>query len=672
MKFAGGGYFRGRFCVNVSPQLKGMPLQLRLVFILVLLQVCSFGQTGLKFKQDAIDDLKKGDFINAVENLNVAIEKEPGLPELFYLRGYAKYSLDDYMGAEQDYSHSIELSPYMAEVFLNRAIVRSQLENFKGAMEDFDRAMAMDPKNGEIWFYRARTNLYLKKHYSCLVDCNKAIQLRFGGEAVYVLKASAEQEVKRFTEAIEDLDAARRINPQNGYVFVQRGLVWVDMNQVDSAIVDFGRAVRLDSANTYALFNRALAYLKIPDQVKALRDLNAVIRISPYNAYAYYNRAIVLIGLKEKRGAIRDFEIVSKLDPKNIISYYYRSKLKAELHDYQGALDDLNKTLDLLPDYTDAFYDRYEVKLKMKDMKGAQADYKQAMELSRKNHYNPDSLKAERKDYLKSLVKLSGDFEQMNTMNSKLQNQAVDIRLKPMFSLLLWKVDFEKVKVYDAFKKEHYFTNLISFANQPGIVGDSILHAEIGRQSHRIDSAGVSPLATFKRGVSWSLLRTYDRAIRDFDTVLAADSGFIMAWFSRAVARYELIQLINVQDDYQRDITIGKTAAKPQNPPLTAALEHTYGAVIGDYDRVLALDPGLAFAWYNRGYVNSQMGNYRAAIEDFSKAISLRNDFAEAWFNRGLLNIMLNENRAGCNDLSRAGELGIGDAYRVMKRYCYK
>ena len=222
MKFAGGGYFRGRFCVNVSPQLKGMPLQLRLVFILVLLQVCSFGQTGLKFKQDAIDDLKKGDFINAVENLNVAIEKEPGLPELFYLRGYAKYSLDDYMGAEQDYSHSIELSPYMAEVFLNRAIVRSQLENFKGAMEDFDRAMAMDPKNGEIWFYRARTNLYLKKHYSCLVDCNKAIQLRFGGEAVYVLKASAEQEVKRFTEAIEDLDAARRINPQNGYVFVDR------------------------------------------------------------------------------------------------------------------------------------------------------------------------------------------------------------------------------------------------------------------------------------------------------------------------------------------------------------------------------------------------------------------------------------------------------------------
>jgi tetratricopeptide (TPR) repeat protein len=66
------------------------------------------------------------------------------------------------------------------------------------------------------------------------------------------------------------------------------------------------------------------------------------------------------------------------------------------------------------------------------------------------------------------------------------------------------------------------------------------------------------------------------------------------------------------------------------------------------------------------------MGNYREAINDFSRAIALQNDFAEAWYNRGLLSILLNENNLGCGDLSRAGELGITDAYRVMKRYCYK
>ena len=34
--------------------------------------------------------------------------------------------------------------------------------------------------------------------------------------------------------------------------------------------------------------------------------------------------------------------------------------------------------------------------------------------------------------------------------------------------------------------------------------------------------------------------------------------------------------------------------------------------------------------------------------------------------------ILLSENHNGCRDLSRAGELGVTDAYRVMKRYCYK
>ena len=446
----------------------------------------------------------------------------------------------------------------------------------------------------------------------------------------------------------------------------------MDMNQVDSSIADFSRAITLDSVNTFALFNRALIYLKISDRVSALRDLNAVIHISPYNSYAYYNRAIVLIGLNEKRGAIHDFEIVSKLDPKNIISYYYRSKLKSDLHDYQGALEDLNKTIGLLPDYTDAYYDRYEVKVKLKDQKGALADYKRAMELTEKNHFNPDSLKAGRKDYLKSLVKLSGDFEQMNAMSSKIQNQSVDISLQPMFCILLWKADFDKIKLYDVYKKDHYFTNILSFTNQSGLVSDSLLRVEVERQTHLIDSAGPNPGSFFKRAISLYLLRKYDHAITDFNATLAADSGFIAAWFGRANARYELIQLINEQDDYQHEITIGKIAPKAQSPPLTATLEHTYEAVIQDYNKVLALDPGFSFAWYNRGFVNSRMGNYRDAINDFSKALELRNDFAEASYNRGLLSILLDENHPGCNDLSRAGELGISDAYRVMKRYCYK
>jgi tetratricopeptide (TPR) repeat protein len=94
--------------------------------------------------------------------------------------------------------------------------------------------------------------------------------------------------------------------------------------------------------------------------------------------------------------------------------------------------------------------------------------------------------------------------------------------------------------------------------------------------------------------------------------------------------------------------------------------------VVNDLNKVIALDSGFSFAYYNKGYIDCKMGNYRAAIESFSQAIRNKPNFPEAYYNRGLVYILLNEKQQGCEDLSRAGELGILDSYKVMKRYCYK
>ena len=48
----------------------------------------------------------------------------------------------------------------------------------------------------------------------------------------------------------------------------------------------------------------------------------------------------------------------------------------------------------------------------------------------------------------------------------------------------------------------------------------------------------------------------------------------------------------------------------------------------------------------------------------------IEKDFAEAYFNRGLTKIYLDDIDGGAMDLSKAGELGIQDAYNIIKRYC--
>jgi tetratricopeptide (TPR) repeat protein len=94
--------------------------------------------------------------------------------------------------------------------------------------------------------------------------------------------------------------------------------------------------------------------------------------------------------------------------------------------------------------------------------------------------------------------------------------------------------------------------------------------------------------------------------------------------------------------------------------------------VIEDYNEVVKLDPEFPFVYYNRGFINCKMGNYQKAIDDFTSAIQYKPNFGEAIYNRGLIFILLGQTQQGCEDLSRAGELGILDAYKVMKRYCYK
>jgi len=631
-----------------------------------------FCQIEMNSRQLGVNLLRNGKYIEALEKINDALLIEPASAELYFFRGYAKYNLDDYFGAEQDFTKSIDLSPFFSPAYNFRAVVRSQLSNFKGAFDDFSSAIKFDSTNAEVYVNRARTNLFLKMYYSCLVDCNKAIRLKYPSENVYILKGSAELAIGRYNSAVSSLKKAIEINPSDPFCYIQQGLVYLDIVKNDSAIFDFSKAIEVDSTNTYALFNRALSYAKINEQEKALEDLNKVIRLSPYNSYAYYNRAIILIGMDDKRGAIRDFDIVSKLDPRNIVSYYYRSKLKAELKDYNGAVVDLDKTLELFPDFADAYYERYEVKMKLKDRQGAQEDFDRASRLGRLNSNSADSLKHKKENYLKSLVKLSGDFEEMNTLNSKFQNQYVEIDLIPMFKQFFGKADYGLIYIYDAYQKPHYYKNLVILTNREELIHDTLSRKEFPPRGEPMDSLSEAPGIFCKKGVLNAGAGNYDQAFLEYDSALKLDSNFIMVYFDRAFSRYELLHLIQSQDDYREQITIGKSLTQAQNRVKTSDLIHTYEMVVNDLNKVIALDSGFSFAYYNKGYIDCKMGNYRAAIESFSQAIRNKPYFPEAYYNRGLIYILLNEKQLGCEDLSRAGELGILDSYKVMKRYCYK
>jgi tetratricopeptide (TPR) repeat protein len=95
-----------------------------------------------------------------------------------------------------------------------------------------------------------------------------------------------------------------------------------------------------------------------------------------------------------------------------------------------------------------------------------------------------------------------------------------------------------------------------------------------------------------------------------------------------------------------------------------------YQYILDDFQTSIDLDPKFPFTWFNRAFILSKLGRYDEAISNLDKAIELQPDFAEAYFNRGLIKIYQDDTEGGAIDLSKAGELGIQDAYNVIKRYC--
>ena len=63
-------------------------------------------------------------------------------------------------------------------------------------------------------------------------------------------------------------------------------------------------------------------------------------------------------------------------------------------------------------------------------------------------------------------------------------------------------------------------------------------------------------------------------------------------------------------------------------------------------------------------------GDFPKSITNYSKSIDLYPYLAEAYYNRGLIQIYLKDKEKGCMDISTAGELGIKDAYSVIKKFC--
>ena len=90
--------------------------------------------------------------------------------------------------------------------------------------------------------------------------------------------------------------------------------------------------------------------------------------------------------------------------------------------------------------------------------------------------------------------------------------------------------------------------------------------------------------------------------------------------------------------------------------------------VLADLSEAIRLNVSCAYLYYNRGNVYVQRHDYQHAIEDYGRAIEIDPHLAEAFYNRGLVHLAFKQQKESVADLSKAGELGLYQAYSIIKQ----
>lgn len=518
-------------------------------------------------------------------------------------------------------------------------------QDFASALKDFGIAIQLDPKFLDAYINRGTAKSYLKDTAGALSDYNKALMFN-------------------------------NLNPEP---YLKRGMLYLRMEKQDSALADLNKTIALDSTSTLAYFSRGLVKNNKGDINGALADFNKVLSIEPTNALTLYNRALLKSTIGDLNSALADYNAVAALNPKNVLVFYNRGGVNYELGAYKDAIADFSKAIELYPDFANAYLNRSMAKRQLKDEKGAYLDYQTAQK--KINEYKSklgDKNFSEFADTSKKFNKLlafDADFGRGNEGESLIQNKKVEITLKPLFRLLAVSSYEPPIAgtyyspAFEAFRQS-IKTVITDMTSERSHLSSEELKSKLDSVENLLQTHSSRELL-FAKAILLGDLKRYTSALEIYNNLYIQDQNDAFALFNRSSVQGEMIEFINSIDNSFQAVTLNESG-KPSAKRQQKVVSYSYQEAIEDLNVAATIIPDFPYIYYNRGNLNCLSSEFTKAIADYTKAIEIYPNLGEAYFNRGLVQIYLQDTEKGCLDISKSGELGIKEAYNVIKRYCTK
>lgn len=381
-----------------------------------------------KFKDDYIyDDM------GAVEDCNLAIQKDPNNAEYYYQRSRPLYDLAEYTEVLENCDKAIGLDPKHVHALIMKANVTDMYKFYDDARELYERAISIDPNEhdgykqlsiSEFAQGNKQKAISILETYMDRGNFHKDIKEQHGKIAA---------DLKQFDVSIKDFSELIARYPNDPAYYFLRGVTKDSLNDHEAACDDMVIADKLGLREAHQYLRNhcksrlSAKLIKIEDMLDEAMQLERygkdeeaivlytdLIQIAPDSSAFYYNRGKTKRRLEDHEGAIEDYltaiemdgdrvvYIVSlavsysyldriedaikeykraiKIEPRYAMSYYNLGGIYAQEKKYEKAIEFFETSLVYSPKYTRAMMGLGDCYLEMKELDKACEWYRRAEE----------------------------------------------------------------------------------------------------------------------------------------------------------------------------------------------------------------------------------------------------------------------------------------------------
>ncbi len=506
------------------------------------------------------------------------------------------------------------------------------------ALEQLDTIMKKWKDYSNAYSLKAEVYLHKKDTVSAEKWLDKSLQLNpYDGDA-WTTRAYMALARKEWKTADEALSKSLHFKPNNVDAYINRALARINLNNLRGAMSDYDNALDLDPNNFLAHYNRGLMRVQLGDDNRAISDFDFVIKMEPQNFMAIFNRALLHDKTGNLRAAIRDYTTVINQFPNFWTGLSYRANCyrrlgmtgKAEQDEFRILKAQMDKHLGIQP--------RWSAKTKKEMRKRSEVDPNKfaSLVVDDEPKYN---------------------HEYKSEYRGRIQNRVVETAYLPMYQLTYFP-NTQNISGVQAYDREVEQLNEKGTGDKVYIVcskeqldenGSMKMFSLIDKLSADLSVANsneVKKQVLMRRAIAHAVLRDFESAISDLTEYISLDDKSALAYWQRAVCQMEM-------DEF--NASEGKASANIHSAEA-------------DFSDAIRLGSNNAYIYYNRGNLHASRQELSKAIDDYTIAIRIDGRMAEAYYNRGIARAKAGNKNDAVQDLSKAGELGLYDAYSVIKR----